>query len=143
MKQNYDAFIFDEMRKIGASMHVLLNKNCEPYGITRVQMEVLLELCHKEKVSISELAHKLSLSTANLSAITKRMEKSGFVERKQDINDRRIIYLQMTEKAEKSLCEIDQDKVLFDQLSEADFKQIMTGLKVLSDYIEERRKQHE
>lgn len=143
MKQDYDILIFDEMRKIGASLHVILNRRCEPYDITRVQAEVLMELQNKRQLRISELADTLSLSISNLSAIAKRMEKSGFVERVHDFRDRRIVYLQMTEKAKECLQDVCRQESLFADLNEKQFQKVMEGLQVLSAYIEERRKSNE
>ena len=135
MKQDYDVLIFDEMRKIGASLHVILNRRCEPYDITRVQAEVLMELQNKRQLRISELADTLSLSISNLSAIAKRMEKSGFVERVHDF--------QMTEKAKECLQDVCRQESLFADLNEKQFQKVMEGLQVLSAYIEERRKSNE
>lgn len=71
------------------------------------------------------------------------MEKSGFVERVHDFRDRRIVYLQMTEKAKECLQDVCRQESLFADLNEKQFQKVMEGLQVLSAYIEERRKSNE
>ena len=59
-------------------------------GIPRGQAMVLIELCHNQGVTHSELAKILMVSLPTMSNLLKRMEKSGFIERRRDKDDQRV-----------------------------------------------------
>ncbi len=55
-----------------------------------------------EGITLSKLAEKLEVSAATASVSVKRMEKAGFIVKRQDENDARITRLYPTEKAKRA-----------------------------------------
>lgn len=69
--------------------------------LTVPQIFLLRTLVFKGSVSISELAEHLNLANSTVSGIVDRLERDGFVVRVRDKDDRRIVYVQLTEQAER------------------------------------------
>lgn len=70
-------------------------------GLFVGQHEIIFMIDRNDGITLSELAKKMKTSAASASVSVKRMEKAGFIERKADENDSRIVHLHLTEKADK------------------------------------------
>lgn len=68
-----------------------------PNDITPEQMFILRYLKHNTFVSSSELADLLCVEKSTISSIINRMVNKGYVERVPSQEDRRVVYLQLTE----------------------------------------------
>lgn len=68
------------------------------------QPQMLLALDKKNGRSQRELSDCLMVKPATITVMIKRLEKTGFVERKDDKNDQRISRIFLTEKG-KNICE--------------------------------------
>lgn len=68
-----------------------------PNDITSEQMFILRYLKHNTFVSSSELADLLCVEKSTISSIINRMVNKGYVERVPSQEDRRVVYLQLTE----------------------------------------------
>ena len=76
-----------------ARAHALL----EVVRLYRGQQFVLRVLWEKEGVTHSELAEQLNVRPATITNTLKRMEKAGFVERRQDVEDQRVSRVYLTD----------------------------------------------
>ena len=68
-------------------------------GLYSGQQDIIFALIENEGITSSKLAQKTGVSNATMSVSIKRMEKAGFVLKKTDNDDARIIHLYPTEKA--------------------------------------------
>ncbi len=75
------------------------NEALAEQGLFSGQQDIVFYLVENEGVTLSQLAENLGVSVATASVSVKRMEKSGFIEKKPDRDDARIIRLYPTEKA--------------------------------------------
>lgn len=75
------------------------NEALAEQGLFSGQQDIVFYLVDNEGVTVSQLAKQLGVSAATASVSVKRMEKSGFITKKPDKNDSRIIRLYPTEKA--------------------------------------------
>ncbi|MEW6033802.1 MAG: MarR family transcriptional regulator [Chloroflexota bacterium] len=71
----------------------------EPYGLTPAQFFVFNALWSRDGMNLSELADEVSLDNSTLTGIIDRMEKGGFVVRRQDPDNRRATGVFLTPKA--------------------------------------------
>ena len=78
------------------------NNAINELGLFSGQQDIVLALVENEGVTLSELAKMLDVSAATASISIKRMEKSGFIEKRPDEKDARIIRLYPTELAKKT-----------------------------------------
>lgn len=69
--------------------------------LTVPQIFLLRILVKKGPTSISELAENLNLANSTVSGIVDRLERDGFVTRVRDEVDRRIVFVQLTERSER------------------------------------------
>jgi len=77
----------------------IFNESLAEQGLFSGQQDILFNVINKEGITLGELAKKLGVSCATASVSVKRMEKAGFVIRKEDKDNARIIRLYPTEKA--------------------------------------------
>ena len=81
--------------------HAMFKKRLAPYGITSLQHLVLEGLWHLDGPTASELSKILILDKATLSGVLDRMNEAGWIEKRQDENDKRIIRLYPSDKADE------------------------------------------
>ncbi len=75
------------------------NRALAEQGLFSGQQDILFTIVENEGITMGALAEKLRVATATASVSVKRMEKAGFIEKKPDRLDARIIRLYPTEKA--------------------------------------------
>lgn len=83
-------------------MRQAFNKAAAEEGLFSGQQDIVLELVENEGITLSGLSARLGVSHATASVSVKRMEKAGFIEKRPDEKDARIIRLFPTEKAKKA-----------------------------------------
>lgn len=69
--------------------------------LTVPQILLLKTLIFQGPTSISDLAEHLNLANSTVSGIVDRLERDGFVMRVRDETDRRIVFVQLTERSEQ------------------------------------------
>jgi MarR family transcriptional regulator, 2-MHQ and catechol-resistance regulon repressor len=75
-------------------------------GLTEGQFGVLEALHHLGPLKLSELARKHLRSPNNLTVIVNNLEKLGLVERKRSKNDKRVIYVHLTDAGEARITQL-------------------------------------
>ncbi|MBC8569489.1 MarR family winged helix-turn-helix transcriptional regulator [Zongyangia hominis] len=87
------------MRSIHLKLKNMIDGFFAEFGVTGVQAMVLGELYLNENLKITDLAKELNMTNSNLSAICRRLENNGMLQRKRDTNDQRIVKITLTDKA--------------------------------------------
>ena len=72
-----------------------------PLGLTYPQYVVMLVLWEKDDLSVSELGERLALDSGTLTPLLKRLEEAGFVERRRDADDERVVRVRLTRAGQK------------------------------------------
>lgn len=70
-------------------------------GLSGAQVKVLLTLQPGEAVAMRSLAARLDYDASNLSTLVDRLERRGAVERRPDLDDRRVKTLVLTAEGER------------------------------------------
>lgn len=78
-----------------------IHKSFEKENLTAPQGAVLGILAKHGKIKISELSEKMYLSNSTVSGILDRLEKQGLVLRERSAEDRRTVYVAVTNKFEE------------------------------------------
>lgn len=133
--------IWEYTRKINENTNKSFNPILEKYGLTMLQGRVLMELYHYGSSSIGNLAERIYTAGANISAICKRLEKEGFVERIRSQEDERVVMVVLTIKGNKISIDIDEklNRVISKELSnetEESYNEIITGIKKLDGLLQ-------
>ena len=90
-------------REVVTLLKHTFTKGFEAYGITAPQGMVIGILCKSKntKIKISEVSAKLGLSNSTVSGIIDRLENQGIVERTRSEEDRRVVYVTLSEHFEE------------------------------------------
>ncbi|PIP79633.1 MAG: transcriptional regulator [Gammaproteobacteria bacterium CG22_combo_CG10-13_8_21_14_all_40_8] len=72
-------------------------------GLTTPQLIVLKTISDKNQITIGELAKEISLSQATVTTIIDRMEKKQLVQRERSTDDKRKVYVVLTEQGQQML----------------------------------------
>jgi len=115
-------------------------KRLSPFGLTPPQYFVFNALWMGDGITIGELGDRVSLDSSTLTGIIDRMEKSGYVERKPNPDDRRSALVFLTEKARElgpSILEFADEldttlKQPFPKKDMATFEKVLRALGVTS-----------
>ncbi len=78
----------------------------KPYGLTNLQHLVLEGLWYQEGQTAAELGKMLVLDKATLSGVLERMHDGGWIEKRRDPDDRRVVRLFPAPRAEASKDEL-------------------------------------
>ena len=77
----------------------------EQAGLTYTQYLVMMVLWEKDNISVGTIAQRLDLDSATLTPMLKRLETAGFIARKRNKDDERVVEISLT-KAGDELQEI-------------------------------------
>jgi DNA-binding MarR family transcriptional regulator len=75
------------------------------YNILRV-----LDATGQGQSRITEVSRIMLVSSANMTGLAKRLEKSGFIQRKSDPRDERVTLLKITPKGKATLADIERER---------------------------------
>lgn len=75
-----------------------MKKNCNHGGFTLPQGMVIGTLHKHGQMKVSDLSRTIGLSNSTMSGILDRLEKLGAVERVRSQQDKRIVYVQLTQQ---------------------------------------------
>ncbi|RKI97052.1 MarR family transcriptional regulator [bacterium D16-34] len=81
---------------------------CQEYGLTLQQLHVLIMLQKRPGVTLSDLSVRAGILRTNFSAICRKLETHGFIERRRNDKDRRACELFVTQKGHELLGVIEQ-----------------------------------
>ena len=102
-----DAEQIDELVKlISRSLFTAFLRGAESWArldVTMPQMKVLMLLGLHGSLPVSSLAAQMSVSPPNVTGILDRLEQHGWVRRTQDLHDRRVVRVMLTEEGQRFL----------------------------------------
>lgn len=128
--ENYICF---KLNKVRRKIHRYYESKLAQFNITPVQFYVLSALWDKDEIKFKDLALRLEMDGATLTGILDRMEKHGFIQRKQDPDDRRSVLISLTNKSKEirpQMIEIaqDLDQEFRDKVPDEEFKLLLKVL---------------
>lgn len=83
-----------------------LRAELEPFGITPVQFAVLSELYRCDGLSLNAIAERLRADPPTVCGVIDCLTASGYVQRREDPEDRRRLRLYLTDKAQEMKAEL-------------------------------------
>jgi len=81
-------------------------KHLDDHGLTPSQFAVLEALYHIGPLCLSELAQKILRTSGNLTMVVDNLEKSGYVKRVPNAEDRRYISAEITDSGRRLIASI-------------------------------------
>ena len=90
--------IFFQLSRVSRAGARYWQKKVAGFGVTSAQALVLICLFEEDHVTSAALGARIEFDSATLTGLIDRLEKSGFVERKSNPEDRRAILVCLTNK---------------------------------------------
>lgn len=133
--------IIKDIKYIGKLMKKSIGNQFKDNNLTGPQGMLLGILAHFGKMKISDLSEKLNLSNSTVSGILDRLEKQNFVERSRSDEDRRVVYVSVTDEYKKIACqrfkEIEQSiENKMKNANPEELDKILEGLEILKRKLE-------
>jgi DNA-binding MarR family transcriptional regulator len=115
-----------------------VDRALKPLGVTRSQWWVLAFLSRADGMSQVALAEELDLGKVALGGLVDRLEKTGFVARRPDAEDRRVKRVFLTKKGQTLIKEIrgsvsDTEKVILDDIDDSDLRATVRALRKMKE----------
>jgi MarR family transcriptional regulator, transcriptional regulator for hemolysin len=95
--ERHIGFLISDIARL---MRTAFDRRARGLGLTRAQWLVINRLYRRPGATQSELAEMLEVEKATAGRTVDRMERKGWVERRQDAGDRRIKRLHLTNEAD-------------------------------------------
>ena len=90
-----------ELRLFGTEIDALDARAAERFALNRSDLRCLDVLSHSGPLSPTALASAVGMSTGGVSISLGRLERSGYIRRTMDRNDRRRVTVELTRKAQR------------------------------------------
>jgi DNA-binding MarR family transcriptional regulator len=98
---SYTTSLWIRFLRFSLLSHRKLEEDLEKLGLTAPQFYVLATIGYAGGLPFGEIGAKMMVTVSNLTGIVDRLEEKKLVLRKRDENDRRVVYVVLTEKGVK------------------------------------------
>ena len=107
--------------------------------LTRTQQIILVTMAGSDSLSMSELARSINTSNEQATRAISQLVDIGFVTRSQNEQNHRIVNIDLTEKAEKYIADVEYDaeNMLYKYVGKEKTKKTMTSLTNISKCLTE------
>jgi DNA-binding MarR family transcriptional regulator len=129
LKQTLGHLLANVSRLVGSRMRIKL----EAIGLHHAQGMILFHLWRKDGIAQNVLAQALHITPPTATSTLQRMERDGWIERRRDADDQRVVRVYLTDKARTlrtearvSLQEIDRE--LTSVLTDEERKRLIASL---------------
>lgn len=122
-----------------SKLHAVLGQIATKHSLTTHQMLLLMAIHKCEVMTVGDISKTLEIFQANASALCKRMESLGFIDRVRNQEDVRVVNIQLTSQGE-SIVELVK-KEMSERMSQVSseivsVKAIQAGLEELNKVIQ-------
>ena len=134
--------LIENFQHLHKNMHYLLNEKTKQFDLSASQVRLLMIVKKHQNINQNALAKKLNVTKATLSVRLQRLEKMGYLTKKQDIHDKRNYILNITDMGDTFInegMEILQEKMLnlFKGVSKEQISQLNDVINIIKLNIEE------
>jgi DNA-binding MarR family transcriptional regulator len=139
--------IFKSLKRVGHMIKHSMMQQFNELNLTGPQGMMMGILSHDGEMKVSDLSEKIGLSNSTVSGIIDRLEKQGLVERTRSLDDRRVVYINVTAEFKKNskqtFCKIEEafDEIMKKATPE-EINTILKGLDTLEKLMD-KQKDHE
>jgi DNA-binding MarR family transcriptional regulator len=100
-KKTAIAQIMQSLRRIFKAIQQYSEEVLKEFGVTGPQLWLLKTLRHEKGNSVTELSRKMHLHVSTVSSILDRLERSGYIARKREDTDRRVVTVHLTDQGKQ------------------------------------------
>ncbi|MBU8792294.1 MarR family transcriptional regulator [Oceanobacillus caeni] len=106
MSENLSLKAFVVLLKANKTLAELIKKDISSHGMRTSDFTVLEALYHKGKQTIKQITQSVLINTGSITYVIDKLEKKGLLERTPCKDDRRVVYIQLTDQGIKLMEEI-------------------------------------
>lgn len=88
---------FQSLRRVMMAMRGRWHARLVTHGLTFPQWLILKSLKRRGRMTVREIADTCEVTSANVTGILDRLERDGLVTRSRSAEDRRVVYVRLTE----------------------------------------------
>lgn len=133
-----------ELGLMGIVMHRVINRAkgmYQEFDLNASQAGILFSLHQSSAMSQKELAESLNMTPPSITSTIQKMEKGGYIRRKADEKDQRVLRLSLTEKGESCIQSVKQvaeqmRRLIFYEMSEEEIQQFRKFLLRINENLE-------
>lgn len=107
-----DAFrreLFDAAWGMQRALRETMAPICQAHGVTVQQLYVMTNLARTPGATASELSERSGILRTNFTALSRKLEEAGLVERRRSEEDKRSLELYLTEEGRGLLRAVEED----------------------------------
>ncbi|SHJ48781.1 DNA-binding transcriptional regulator, MarR family [Dethiosulfatibacter aminovorans DSM 17477] len=131
------------IREINSKLNHSIKNEFKDTGLTVPQIMVLKTLSNGNRLKISEISKEMNLVNSTVSGIIDRLEKQDIVKRIRSEEDRRIVYIELSEKGNEI---IKNHRAIinnffndtFGNLGNEEINTILTGLQTVKNVLDKK-----
>ncbi|WP_339230175.1 MarR family transcriptional regulator [Oceanobacillus sp. FSL K6-2867] len=143
MSENLSLKAYVVLMKAYKSIEERIKKDISSHGMRTSDFAILEALYHKGKQTIRQISEAVLINTGSITYVIDKLENKELLERSNCKDDRRVVYIQLTEQGRQLMENIfpKHQKViedLFDGISEEEKKTIIHVLKTVGKKSEEQ-----
>lgn len=129
------------IRILVRDLGILEKSDASCCGVSLTQCHAIVEIGRKEKISLVDLSGLLGLDKSTMSRTINNLVESDYVIRESDMENRRYIIIQLTERGRSVFQNIEESmeeyyKGIFNAIPENKRNQVLESLKLLKDAVE-------
>lgn len=106
MSKNLSLKAFVVLMKSSKSIMDLVKKDISDHGMRTSDFTVLEALYHKGRQTIREISEAVLINTGSITYVIDKLEKKGYIERSYCKEDRRVVYIQITDNGKELMDQI-------------------------------------
>jgi len=119
MSKNLSLKAFVVLMKASKSIQEHVKKDISNHGMRTSDFTVLEALYHKGRQTIREISEAVLINTGSITYVIDKLEKKELLKRSYCKEDRRVVYIQITDKGKELMDEIfPQHQEMIEQLFE-------------------------
>jgi MarR family transcriptional regulator for hemolysin len=135
-----DAEFLFALFEVQRMLRLYANKEAACYGLTRAQWAVLARVDRTEGLKQTEVAETMELQPITLTRLIDKLCESGLIERRSDVNDRRVNRLYLTPAARPLMAKLAAlragiTQTALDGFSVAETHRLVEQLETIKDNI--------
>lgn len=143
-KQSKTVLIVQLMKKVMNTMRQRMHNHFKEINLTGPQGALVGTISHYGEMKVSDLSEILGLSNSTVSGIIDRLEKQGLIERIRSKEDRRVVYVKITDEYRKNSQRHfeESNKIIEEMMDEAspeELEIIFEGMRTLQKVMERQK----
>lgn len=106
MSENLSLKAFVVMMKASKTLEELVKKDIADHGMKTSDFAILEALYHKGRQTIKQISEAVLINTGSITYVIDKLEKNDYLQRIHCKDDRRVVYIEITEKGTDVMNEI-------------------------------------